>query len=172
LGYIKDINKNEISIRVSDKIYKIPLSEIEVSGDLIIRVLEINWQYVNNYWEKGNVKFKHLYNAIYETFEEKQWDFLNVQNKSVLDIGAFVGDSPIYFILKGAKRVYAIEPHPDAYNEMLENIKLNNMEDKIIPINIGINYDNGYVSIYKSVPDTQGALLKPEKKVLKHLQID
>jgi len=32
--------------------------------------------------------------------------------------------------------VYAIEPHPEAYNEMIENIKLNNMEDRIIPINV------------------------------------
>ena len=30
---------------------------------------------------------------------------------------------------------------------MLENIKLNNMEDKIIPINMGINYDNNYIMI-------------------------
>jgi len=70
-----------------------------------------------------------------------------LKNKSVLDIGAFIGDSAIYFILKGAKKVYTIEPHPDAYNEMLENIKLNNMDEKIIPINIGINYEKDYIII-------------------------
>jgi len=43
--------------------------------------------------------------------------------------------------------VYAIEPHPDAYKEMLENIKLNNMENKIIPINVGISYNSDYVTI-------------------------
>jgi tRNA G37 N-methylase Trm5 len=43
--------------------------------------------------------------------------------------------------------VYAIESHPDAYNEMLENIKLNNMEDKIIPINIRISYEKDYIII-------------------------
>jgi len=97
--------------------------------------------------EKNNIKFRHFYSAICQVFEEEDYKFLNIKNKNVLDIGAFIGDSPIYFILKGAKKVYAIEPHPDAYNEMLENIKLNNMEDKIIPINMGINYEKDYVSI-------------------------
>jgi len=37
-------------------------------------------------------------------FDFEEYKFLNVQNKSVLDVGAFVGDSSIYFILKGAKK--------------------------------------------------------------------
>ena len=168
LSFIENITKDDIYLKINNKTFQLSLKEIELLGFWhIIRSLKAGWLYYKNYWEKNGVKFKHLYNAIYETFEEKQWDFLNVQNKSVLDIGAFVGDSPIYFILKGAKKVYAIEPHPDAYKEMIENIKLNNMEDKIIPVNMGINYEKDYVSIYKSVPDTQGALLKPEGNGIK-----
>jgi len=167
-GYIENITKDDINLKINSKTFQLPLKEIELSGFWhIIRSIKSDWLYYKNYWEKNGIKFKHLYNAINETFEEKQWDFLNVQNRSVLDIGAFIGDSSIYFILKGAKKVYAIEPHPDAYKEMLENIKLNNMEDKIIPINMGINYYNSYVSIYKNVPDTQGTLLKQEEEGIK-----
>jgi len=50
---------------------------------------------------------------------------------------------------------------------MIENIKLNNMEDKIIPINMGINYYNSYVSIYKNVPDTQGNFIKAGRGSIK-----
>jgi len=148
LGYIIDINKNEIKIKLDNKIYSIPIHAIysnDISG--IIGLLKSNWQYKNNYWEKNRIKFKYAYGPISEIFDKEDYKFFNVQNKSVLDIGAFVGDSPIYFILKGAKKVYAIEPHPDAYNEMLENIKLNNMENKIIPINMGINYEKDYITI-------------------------
>ena len=146
--YIENITKDGIYFKINNKTFQVPLKEIENVGiSITIKLLKSGWLYYKNYWEKNGVKFKHLYNAINETFEEKQWDFLNVQNKSVLDIGAFVGDSPIYFILKGAKKVYAIEPHPDVYKEMIENIKLNNMEDKIIPINMGISYEKDYVSI-------------------------
>jgi len=45
----------------------------------------------------------------------------------MVDLGAFVDDSAIYFALRGAKRVIAIESHPGAYAKMLENIKLNNL---------------------------------------------
>ncbi len=148
LGYIIDINKNEIKIKLDDKIYSIPINALysnNISG--IIMFIKSNWQYKNNYWEKNGIKFKYAYGSIYEVFEEEEYKFLNVKDKNVLDIGAFVGDSPIYFILKGAKKVYAIEPHPDAYNEMIENIKLNNIEDKIVPINMGISYEKDYITI-------------------------
>ncbi len=163
LGYIIDINKNEIKIKLDDKIYSISINALYSSniGGMIL-LIKSNWQYRNDYWEKNGIKFKHAYGSMYQVFEEEDYKFLNVKDKNVLDIGAFVGDSPIYFILKGAKKVYAIEPHPDAYNEMIENIKLNNMEDKIIPINMGISYEKDYVSIYKSILDTQGTLLKPK----------
>ena len=59
---------------------------------------------------------------MFEIFEYGDYDALNVNGRVVVDVGAFVGDSAIYFALKGAKRVIAIEPHPGAYAEMLENI--------------------------------------------------
>jgi len=48
---------------------------------------------------------------------------VDVKNKSVVDIGAFVGDTAIYFAIKGAEKVIAIEPHPGAYEELAENIE-------------------------------------------------
>jgi len=129
--------------------------------------------YNNGVWEKNNIKFKHFFGAIYKVFEEEYYKFLNVQNKSVLDIGAFVGDSPIYFILKGAKKVYAIEPHLNAYKEMIENIKLNNMENKIVPINMGISYEKNYVSInIMDITQVGGLFLIQIIKVLKFLRVN
>jgi len=161
--YIENMTKDNIYLKINNKTLQLPLKEIEYVGFFYtIRSLKSGWLYYENYWKKNNIKFKHVYLSIYEVFDEEYYKFLNVQNKSVLDIGAFVGDSAIYFILKGAKKVYAIEPHPDAYNEMIENIKLNNMEDKIIPINMGINYEKDYISIPTTVVNTQSTLLKSE----------
>jgi FkbM family methyltransferase len=165
LGYIADISKDGICFKINNKIFQVPFKEIELMR--VWRIIKLGWFYNNNYWKKNGIKFKHFYAAIYEVFEEEDYKFLNVQNKSVLDIGAFVGDSPIYFILKGAKKVYAIEPHPEAYKEMLENIKLNNMEDKIVPINMGISYDNNYITISTTITNTQGTLLKPKGNGIK-----
>jgi len=107
--YIENITKDGIYLKINNKTFQLPLKEIDISGFWnIIRSLKAGWLYYENYWEKNNVKFKHLYYAIYEIFEEEDYKFLNVKDKKVLDMGAFVGDSAIYFILKGAKKVYAI----------------------------------------------------------------
>jgi len=165
LGYIVDISEDGICFKINNKIFQVPFKEIELIR--FWRIIKLGWFYNNNYWEKNGIKFKHLYAAIYGVFEEEDYKFLNVKDKNVLDIGAFVGDSPIYFILKGAKKVYAIEPHPDAYKEMIENIKLNNMEDKIIPINMGINYEKDYINIHTKAVNTQSPLLKSEGNGIK-----
>jgi len=72
---------------------------------------------------------------------------LNVKDRVVIDIGAYIGDSAIYFALKGARKVIAIEPHPGAYAEMLDNIRLNNMENVIVPVNAGLASKPGKVCV-------------------------
>ncbi|HIH61189.1 MAG TPA: FkbM family methyltransferase [Methanobacteriales archaeon] len=60
---------------------------------------------------------------------------MDVSGKVVVDIGAYVGDSSVYFILKGAKKVYAFEPYPSSYKLLLKVIKGNGLEGKIVPFN-------------------------------------
>jgi hypothetical protein len=50
---------------------------------------------------------------------------------------------------------------------MLENIKLNNMEYKIIPINMGISYEKDCIIISTTIVNTQGTLLKSEGNGIK-----
>jgi FkbM family methyltransferase len=128
---------------------------VEVSRiDGLIRDTEtwakvLGWGYdmVNGFWFKGNAKFRHMYWLIIEIFHYGVYESLGVEGRVVVDVGAFVGDSAIYFALKGAKRVLAIEPHPGAFAEMLDNIKLNNMESVIIPINAGLASRPGKICI-------------------------
>jgi FkbM family methyltransferase len=53
-------------------------------------------------------------------------------------LGAFNGDSAIYFVTRGANRVIAVEPHPKAYMEMHRNLKLNNLLGRVIPVNVAL----------------------------------
>ncbi len=137
-----------------------------VNGRLLVNGVEVNriddvirdtktwakvlgWVYdmVNGFWFKGNAKFRHMYWLIIEIFHYGVYESLGVEGRVVVDVGAFIGDSAIYFALKGAKRVLAIEPHPGAFSEMLDNIKLNNMENVIIPINAGLASKPGKVCV-------------------------
>jgi len=117
-----------------------------------IKIVKYGWVFDegSGYWVKDGIKFKNMYFPISEIFDEGEYSSVGVGGRVVVDVGAFVGDSAIYFALRGAKKVIAIEPHPKAFEEMLENIKLNNLEDKIVPINVGIASKPGRLCVSDS----------------------
>jgi len=88
---------------------------------------------------------------------------LDVKGKDVVDVGANVGDSAIYFALKGARHVYAFEPYPYSYNIAKKNIKLNHLEDKITLLNEGCG-KSGFVTIKEDYENTGGTDLKNFKE--------
>jgi len=120
---------------------QVPIKEFEKSDAYTIDFAVKNgWVYdlTNGFWLKGNVRFRHMRGTVFQVFNEGDYEQLDVKGRVVVDVGAYIGDSAIYFALKGARKVIAIEPHPGAFAEMLDNIKLNNMENVIILINAGL----------------------------------
>ena len=97
---------------------------------------------------------------INEQFIEEQYKWLDVKNRLVIDIGANIGDSAIYFALKGAKHVYAFEPYPYSYELAMRNIKLNGLEDKITLLNEGCSGKSGKIRIPSSYKNLGGTDLK------------
>lgn len=93
-------------------------------------------------------------------FGREEYGFLEVENEVVVDIGANIGDSPIYFALNNAKKVIALEPYPYSYNIALKNIKKNNFQDKIILLNAGYGQD-GTIKVNPGIENTLGSELKP-----------
>ena len=62
----------------------------------------------------------------------------------ILDVGAYIGDTALYYAKRGAF-VVAVEPLPSHYEDMLKNIELNpDLKSKIIPINVAIGSEDGY----------------------------
>jgi len=120
------------------------------------------YDFTNGFWFKNGVKFRHMHWLILDIFDYGEYESLNVVGKVVVDVGAYVGDSAIYFALKGAKRVIAVEPHSGAFAEMLDNIKLNSLEGMIIPVNAGLASKPGKLCIKKvSVSATYNIYHKP-----------
>jgi hypothetical protein len=120
---------------------------VTISGDIVpvnelmktnYMAIKLGWRYnrQGEYWVFNNVKLKHVSMAAIEVFNMNQYERLkHVTYRNVVDIGAANGDSAIYFALRGARRVVAIEYDRELFMEMLENIRLNNLEERIIPIN-------------------------------------
>ncbi len=68
--------------------------------------------------------------VIYERFLEDEYGIFPVADHIVIDIGANIGDSAIYFALKGAE-VHAFEPFSQPFQQLMENIQRNHLEKMI-----------------------------------------
>lgn len=55
--------------------------------------------------------------------------FVNPRGKDVVDVGAALGDTAIYFLLHGAQCVHAFEAFPDFFHLAKENIVVNGFSD-------------------------------------------
>lgn len=63
---------------------------------------------------------------------------LDVRDAVVIDIGANIGDSAIYFVLRGAKRVFACEPFQRTCQQARENVAFNGLEDRVCVCDVGV----------------------------------
>lgn len=66
--------------------------------------------------------------------------------KIVVDIGAHIGGTTIYCASLGAK-VYAYEPSRINYHRLLRHIDLNDLQDNVVPFNLGIG-DGEPIKLY------------------------
>jgi hypothetical protein len=66
-----------------------------------------------------------------EIFVMKVYGDLDLKGRSVIDIGASIGDSAIYFSSLGASKVYGFEMESELCEVAEENIKRNNLTDKV-----------------------------------------
>jgi FkbM family methyltransferase len=86
-----------------------------------------------------------LRDIIFENFIGGAYNDIVVDNKTVVDIGAGVGDTSILFALKGAKRVIALEPFFNLFKKAMINVKINNLENKILLLNAALGSSDDVV---------------------------
>lgn len=108
-------------------------------------------------YKKRMIRLRHgsvpLYsNILREQFVEEQYRWLDVRGRDVLDIGGSIGDSAIYFALRGAKHVFSLEPYPYTFKLLSENVELNNLKQKITPIRAAAGQD-GTVAVAGDTAD-------------------
>jgi FkbM family methyltransferase len=81
--------------------------------------------------------------TILEVFAEGEYEVPEVlsglRGRDVIDVGAGVSDSTLYFILNGARKVIAVEPLPNVARCAEENLKLNGITDEVKVINAALS---------------------------------
>jgi FkbM family methyltransferase len=81
-----------------------------------------------------------------EVYEDRVYgeDFAD---KVVLDIGMANGDSSIFFAQHGARLVLGLEPIPESVELARENVRLNGLEGRVVPLHAALNATLGKISI-------------------------
>lgn len=132
--------------------------------------ININTNRVNFQFNNKNVILyydsqKQLVNTlgmINEQFIEQEYKWLNVKDKYVIDIGANIGDTAIYFGLMGAKHVYAFEPYPYSYALAKRNIAKNSIK-QVTLLNMGVGFKPLKIRIKTDYKNYGGTNLKTFK---------
>ena len=93
-----------------------------------------------------------FYNAIengdvYNVFINNEYSKLKVIGKTVVDVGANIGDSLIYFALNGAKRTIGFEPFYNNFYFAKKNIIENSLEEKCEVVLAGCSGKSGNIKL-------------------------
>ncbi len=107
-------------------------------------------------------RIRAILTIIHEFLDEAHLG-LDVKGRDVVDIGAYIGDTPIYFALNGARHVYAFEPYPYSYNMAKRNASVNGLGRKITMINAGCGSKRGSMTIKTDEDNLAGSQLVPAK---------
>jgi FkbM family methyltransferase len=83
------------------------------------------------------------FGSLIEIFIEGEYDVSEVlsglKGREVIDVGASVGDSALYFLLNGARKVIAVEPLPKVARCAEENVRLSGATDKVKVLNAALS---------------------------------
>ena len=140
------------------------------------QLVDVSHGFKFSYWNDKNsivfnfrgkeLKFHNVCDngSLGDVFVQNELDSLSVGDKDVLDIGANIGDSAIFFALKGAKRVIAVEPFPSTFEALLMNIKENNFQDVITPRNYAVSNEQGSIKLSNRVVNSVGTMAKSQNE--------
>ena len=117
----------------------IGLAKIDIiKGSKISNIgIDNSGNYISFDYNNQRLTFKDgIFNGdIAGVFFEETYSRLHIKDRIVLDIGANIGDTAIYFALNGAKLIYAFEPFPYSYKILEYNVSQFPLKTNIITYN-------------------------------------
>lgn len=139
------------------------ISELESGKDEITICHDI--RIFNPVKYKINEIFLEYYTDYYSDYD------IDYHNRVIIDIGANVGDTALFFSSQGSK-VYAFEPVVELCDMAQKNFDLNpNLKDKIKIFNYGVSYKKGKLKI-DSMDSVSGYINKNDSYDVEILSID
>ena len=124
------------------------------NGEFVIvnaRGNEVRVKYETADYYINGFRFKTIGFTFIDIFLREDYFDVDVKDRDVVDVGAYVGDSSIYFIQRGAFRVITVEPHPFTYGMLHYHVTENKLLFPLIgyikPVNAGLASKPGRVCV-------------------------
>ena len=115
---------------------------------------------IHRFTFKGkNISMKGMSEHEDEVFGQDIYRNLNCDGRDVIDIGANIGDSAIYFATRNAKMVVAYEPYPSIFKTAAENIGMNSFKN-ITLINAAVGPTTGELRLDPGYSNSAGSQIK------------
>lgn len=136
--------KNTLSKYVISKAIK-AYGETVVGGQVIVRPRNINGQF--NVSATSALAKRVITTGVYEPELTSLFDRLSTVNGDVINIGANVGFYAIHIArtFPDINKVYAIEPNPEAYENLKSNVILNGCQKRVDTFQVCIGEASGSV---------------------------
>ncbi len=160
---ISFFDRAKIIISALFKVFLKPLQLFNKNLYFKIRLKIIDFLYKDMTIELNNKKFKIRDDIDLLTIlaDEKIDEFFKEKGNIFLDIGAHIGKYSIlyndYF-----RKIYSFEPEPNNFLQLEENIKLNNLENKIVALNLAVADKNNFLDLFISPYSVTHSLIKKE----------
>jgi len=145
IGFFKNNKKIQLNNFYHVNFFTKIKNSQKIKYDLDNDIVEISAPFFPN----GKIKLHDAIDNgdIVDVYLDELYAELPVENNTVVDIGANIGDSSIYFALKGAKKIISLEPFPKNYEMAKKNIELNKFSEKIHLLLQGCSNRNDYSTI-------------------------
>ncbi len=135
--------KELISIKAIRHLYYLPIIIFKIKNwySFLLNYLGFKNE-ANTYKFRNGILIKTNENidaaTIAVIFIKKDYGIIK-DNSTIIDIGTNIGIFSIYAAsTSNNTKVYSYEPMPKTYNLLLENIKLNKLDNKILPFQLGV----------------------------------
>ncbi|HEY7734235.1 MAG TPA: FkbM family methyltransferase [Nitrososphaera sp.] len=92
--------------------------------------------------------------GIYPIFIRDCYRDLTVDGRIVIDIGANIADSCIYFVMRGAQKVVGFEPFPHNYDTAVRNVEDNGLAERINLVMAGCSGERGRITVDMGTSNT------------------
>jgi FkbM family methyltransferase len=155
---LQAILKSGCTLTIPTRAALVSVAEIQDYDEITYDIASETWIITDlNYMPKNmvlKIRSDPQNGEVVPIFMQNIYENIPVKGKAVIDVGANVGDSCIYFALKGARQVIGLEPFPKNHRFAEENVRLNNLTDKVTVLMAACGSSDGSFVIDRDYPST------------------